>query len=272
MTTNTPVLSLKGLTKQFNKGTPNQNTILNDLNLEVKKGDFITIIGGNGAGKSTLLNSIAGNFMIDKGSILLGEKDLTPLKEEKRAGSIGRVFQDPVMGTAPRMTVGENLAIAYRRGKKRSLRKGTSDKEREYFKQVLAELGLGLENRLDSEMGLLSGGQRQSIALLMATMNKPDLLLLDEHTAALDPKTAKVVLELTKRRIEQEELTALMITHNMSDALKYGNRLIMLDGGKVIVDLSGDEKKNLTVPDVLVLFQTATDSNSQLSDELLLSR
>ncbi|EDP68370.1 ABC transporter ATP binding protein [Carnobacterium sp. AT7] len=272
---NTPVLSLKGITKQFNKGTANQNTVLNQLDLEVKKGDFITIIGGNGAGKSTLLNSIAGNFMIDKGSIMLGDKNLTALKEEKRAGFIGRVFQDPVMGTAPRMTVGENLAIAYRRGKKRSLRKGTTEKERAYFKSILGELGLGLENRLDNEMGLLSGGQRQAIALLMATMNKPDLLLLDEHTAALDPKTAKIVLEITRKRIEQEELTTLMITHNMNDALKYGNRLVMLDNGQVIVDLSGEEKKNLTVADVLVLFQTATDEDGgagQLPDELLLSR
>ncbi|MBT2731397.1 ATP-binding cassette domain-containing protein [Carnobacterium sp. ISL-102] len=271
----TPVLILKGITKQFNKGTANQNTVLNQLSLEVEKGDFLTIIGGNGAGKSTLLNSIAGNFMIDQGTIMLENRDLTTLKEEKRAGFIGRVFQDPVMGTAPRMTVGENLAIAYRRGKKRSLRKGTTDKEREYFKNSLLELGLGLENRLDSEMGLLSGGQRQSIALLMATMNKPELLLLDEHTAALDPKTAKIVLEITQKRIEQEELTALMITHNMNDALKYGNRLIMLDAGQVIVDISGEEKKNLTVADVLVLFQTATDEENgagQLPDELLLSR
>ena len=270
-----PVLSLREITKQFNKGTANQNTVLNKLNLEVKKGDFITIIGGDGAGKSTLLNSIAGNFMIDNGKILLGDKELTTVKEEKRAGFIGRVFQDPVMGTAPRMTVGENLAIAYRRGKKRSLRKGTTDKEREYFKSILFELGLGLENRLDSEMGLLSGGQRQAIALLMATMNKPELLLLDEHTAALDPKTAKVVLQLTKKRVEQEQLTTLMITHNMNDALTYGNRLIMLDEGQVIVDLSGEEKINLTVADVLVLFQKATDKNnssSQLTDELLLSR
>lgn len=272
---NTPVLTLKGITKQFNKGTANQNTVLNQLSLEVEKGDFITIIGGNGAGKSTLLNSIAGNFMIDHGTVMLGNRDLTTLKEEKRAEFIGRVFQDPVMGTAPRMTVGENLAIAYRRGKKRSLRKGTTDKEREYFKSILFELGLGLENRLDSEMGLLSGGQRQAIALLMATMNKPELLLLDEHTAALDPNTAKIVLEITQKRIEQEELTALMITHNMNDALKYGNRLIMLDSGRVIVDISGEKKKNLTVADVLVLFQTATDKENgagQLPDELLLSR
>ncbi|WP_313469749.1 ABC transporter ATP-binding protein [Carnobacterium sp.] len=267
--TTSSVLSIQHITKTFYPGTANQNQVLKGLDLEVQQGDFITIIGGNGAGKSTLLNSISGNFLIDQGSIKIEDKEITKLKEEQRAGMIGRVFQDPLMGTAPRMTVSENLSIAYRRGKRRTLRKGSSLKEREFFKEILAKLGLGLENRLDSEMGLLSGGQRQAIALLMATMKKPKLLLLDEHTAALDPKTAKIVLELTNKRIFEEQLTALMITHNMQDALNYGNRLIMLDQGKVVVDVKGEEKSKLTVAAVLDLFQASTEK-SALSDEMLL--
>ncbi|MGB3160211.1 ABC transporter ATP-binding protein [Carnobacterium sp.] len=262
------ILTLKGISKTFYLGTPNQNNVLNNLNLTVKKGDFITIIGGNGSGKSTLLNSIAGTFLIDKGSIKIKEKEMNKLKEEKRASLIGRVFQDPLMGTAPRMTVSENLSIAYRRGQKRTLKKGSTSNERLYFKTLLKKLDLGLEKRLDSEMGLLSGGQRQAIALLMATMNQPELLLLDEHTAALDPKTASVVLELTRKRIEEENLTALMITHNMQDALNYGNRLIMLDKGQVIIDLSGEDKQDLTVAEVLGLFQKRTE-NRLVSDEML---
>lgn len=263
------VLKLKDVSKTFYPGTPNQNNVLNKLNLIVKKGEFITIIGGNGSGKSTMLNSIAGTFLIEKGSIKINQREIKKLKEEQRAKLIGRVFQDPLMGSAPRMTVSENLSIAYRRGQKRTLRKGSTVNERHYFETLLTKLDLGLEKRLDSEMGLLSGGQRQAIALLMATMKKPELLLLDEHTAALDPKTAKVVLELTRKRIEEEELTALMITHNMQDALNYGNRLIMLDKGRVVIDLSGDDKKDLTVSEVLDLFQKKT-KNQLLDDEILL--
>lgn len=263
------VLILKNVSKTFYSGTPNQNNVLNKLNLIVEKGEFITIIGGNGSGKSTMLNSIAGTFLIEKGSIKINEKEIKKLKEEQRAKLIGRVFQDPLMGTAPRMTVSENLSIAYRRGQKRTLRKGSTVNERHYFEALLTKLDLGLEKRLDSEMGLLSGGQRQAIALLMATMKKPELLLLDEHTAALDPKTATVVLELTRKRIEEEELTALMITHNMQDALNYGNRLIMLDKGRVVIDLSGDDKKDLTVSQILDLFQKKT-KNQLLEDEILL--
>ena len=263
------VLSLIDVSKTFYPGTPNQNNVLNQLNLTVKKGEFITIIGGNGSGKSTMLNSIAGTFLIDKGSIKINEKEIKKLKEEQRAKLIGRVFQDPLMGTAPRMTVSENLSIAYRRGQKRTLRKGSTSNERHYFETLLTKLNLGLEKRLDSEMGLLSGGQRQAIALLMATMKKPELLLLDEHTAALDPKTAAVVLELTRKRIEEEELTALMITHNMQDALNYGNRLIMLDKGRVVIDLSGNDKKDFTISEVLDLFQKKTN-NQLLNDEILL--
>ncbi|WP_034550110.1 ABC transporter ATP-binding protein [Carnobacterium funditum] len=270
MMTQNDVLILKDISKSFYPGTPNQNNVLNQLNLTVKKGDFITIIGGNGSGKSTLLNSIAGTFLIDKGSIKINDEEIKKLKEEQRANMIGRVFQDPLMGTAPRMTVSENLSIAYRRGQKRTMRRGSSSKEREYFERLLIKLDLGLEKRLDSEMGLLSGGQRQAIALLMATMKRPELLLLDEHTAALDPKTASVVLELTRKRIEEEDLTALMITHNMQDALNYGNRLIMLDKGRVIIDLSGKDKQDLTVEEVLDLFQKSTKSQL-LSDEMLLS-
>ncbi|WP_414840292.1 ABC transporter ATP-binding protein [Carnobacterium sp. TMP28] len=262
------VLILKDISKTFYPGTFNQNNVLNELNLTVKKGDFITIIGGNGSGKSTLLNSIAGTFLVDKGSIKINEKEIKKLKEEQRATLIGRVFQDPLVGTAPRMTVSENLSIAYRRGQKRTLKKGSSSEERQYFETLLKKLDLGLEKRLMSEMGLLSGGQRQAIALLMATMKKPELLLLDEHTAALDPKTASVVLELTRKRIEEEELTALMITHNMQDALNYGNRLIMLDKGKVVLDLSGKDKQDLTVSEVLNLFQKST-MNQLVNDELL---
>lgn len=266
----TDVLVLNDISKTFYPGTANQNNVLKKLNLTVKQGDFITIIGGNGSGKSTLLNSIAGTFLVDQGSIKINEKEIKKFKEEQRANLIGRVFQDPLMGTAPRMTVSENLSIAYRRGQKRTLKKGSSSDERQYFKTLLTKLDLGLEKRLDSEMGLLSGGQRQAIALLMATMKNPDLLLLDEHTAALDPKTASVVLELTRKRIEEENLTALMITHNMQDALNYGNRLIMLDNGRVVMDISGKDKQDLTVIEVLNLFQKNT-SNQLLSGEMLLS-
>ncbi|MFS7259765.1 ABC transporter ATP-binding protein [Carnobacterium divergens] len=263
------ILTLSHIEKTFNKGTINQNQVLKGIDLTVNEGDFITIIGGNGAGKSTLLNSIAGNFLPDAGRISIKGNDVTKLKEHQRAALVGRVFQDPRMGTASRMTVGENMSMAYRRGQKRTLRKGNTQKERTYFKEQLAQLGLGLENRIDSEIGLLSGGQRQAITLLMATLKKPAILLLDEHTAALDPKTAKVVLDLTNQRIQNEGLTTLMITHNMKDALTYGNRLIMLDYGKVVVDITGDKKSQLSVNDVMNLFQTAT-KDGHLKDDMLL--
>ena len=263
------ILTLSHIEKTFNKGTINQNQVLKGIDLTVNEGDFITIIGGNGAGKSTLLNSIAGNFLPDAGRISIEGNDVTKLKEHQRAALVGRVFQDPRMGTASRMTVGENMSMAYRRGQKRTLRKGNTQKERTYFKEQLAQLGLGLENRIDSEIGLLSGGQRQAITLLMATLKKPAILLLDEHTAALDPKTAKVVLDLTNQRIQNEGLTTLMITHNMKDALTYGNRLIMLDYGKVVVDITGDKKSQLSVNDVMNLFQTAT-KDGHLKDDMLL--
>lgn len=266
----TKALSLQRISKTFQKGTANENYVLKDLSLEIEKGDFITIIGGNGSGKSTLLNAIAGNLLVDSGRIVINGTDVTKWREEKRAGTVGRVFQDPLMGTAPRMTVGENLSIALRRGQRRTLKFGTGNKEQEYFKTLLEPLNLGLEDRLNTEMALLSGGQRQSITLLMATMKRPELLLLDEHTAALDPKTAETVLELTNNIVKKEQLSTLMITHNMQDALTYGNRLIMMNRGQVVVDVRGEEKDKLTVQDVLALFQRATEGE-QLSNEVLFS-
>lgn len=266
----TSALSLRRISKTFQKGTANENPVLKELSLEVAKGDFITLIGGNGSGKSTLLNSIAGNLFVDSGKIFINGQDVTKDKEEKRAAKVGRVFQDPLMGTAPRMTVGENLSIALRRGQRRTLKLGSTQKEQAYFKQLLEPLHLGLEERLNTEISLLSGGQRQSITLLMATMKRPELLLLDEHTAALDPKTAETVLGLTNKIVKREKLSTLMITHNMQDALTYGNRLIMMSRGKVVVDVKGDEKKQLSVPDVLAMFQRAT-AGDQLSNEILFS-
>lgn len=250
------VLSLQKLSVSFFKGTPNETPILRKVDLAVKQGEFVTLVGGNGAGKSTLLNSIAGNVKMDSGRIFLDGHEISKWKEEKRAGLIGRVFQDPLSGTAPRMTLSENLSIALRRGKRRGLKAGTGKKEQEEFKQQLETFELGLENRLDSEVGLLSGGQRQAVALLMATINRPNLLLLDEHTAALDPKTARSVMQLTEERIKEENLTALMITHNMTDALQYGNRLIMLHQGQIVADFSKEEKAGLTVKDLLELFES----------------
>ncbi|SFH59487.1 ABC transporter ATP-binding protein [Pisciglobus halotolerans] len=254
MSVNT-ILDIQGLSKTYQQKTLNEHQVLKELSFQVNKGDFITVIGGNGSGKSSLLNAIAGSSIPDKGKILLSGKDITRLKEEQRADQIGRVFQDPLMGTAPRMTVAENLAIAFRRGKKRRFRRGITANEKELYMDLLAKLGLGLERRLDSEMGLLSGGQRQAITLLMATMKKPAILLLDEHTAALDPKTAQTILSLTSQRIKEEKLTALMITHNMQDALTYGNRLLMLDSGKIVMDLSQEEKESLTAESLILLFQ-----------------
>ena len=245
------MLELKGLYKTFNPGTANEKRAIDGLELTLEEGDFVTVIGGNGAGKSTTLNLIAGVFPPDCGTITLNGRDLTHLSEHRRAKYLGRVFQDPMMGTAATMGIEENLALALRRGKSRGLRTGIHNQERELYRERLATLGLGLEDRMTSKVGLLSGGQRQALTLLMATLKKPELLLLDEHTAALDPKTADKVLQLTKEIVERDHLTTLMVTHNMRNAIEYGNRLIMMDAGRVVVDLRGEEKKNLTVRELL---------------------
>lgn len=262
-------VSIKELTKTFYKGTPNEKRVLNGLSLDVYEGEFISVIGGNGAGKSTFLNCVSGSLPIDKGSIRFGDKEVGHWKEEKRAGLIGRVFQDPLQGTAPRMTVLENLSLALRRGQRRGLKRGTAPNEREMFKEKLSFLGLGLDKRLDTPMGLLSGGQRQSIALLMSVLKKPELLLLDEHTAALDPQTAKIVMGLTDSMVQKEQLSTLMITHNMQHALEYGNRLIMLAQGEVIMDVSGEKKETLTIPEILDFFHRYS-SEAHFSDGMLL--
>lgn len=261
-------LVLDGVTKVFNPGTINEKIALSDLSLTIRDGEFVTVIGGNGAGKSTMLNAIAGVFKPDGGKIIIGGVDVTKRSEYKRAKYLGRVFQDPLLGTASNMMIEENLAIAYRRGKPRGLKWGLTKKDRELFREQLAYFDLGLENRLSAKVGLLSGGQRQAITLIMATLNKPKLLLLDEHTAALDPKTAKKVLSLTDKIVEENNLTTLMITHNMSDAIKHGNRLIMMNEGRIVYDVRGEEKKNLTVKDLLEKFE---NSSIELSDKMLLS-
>ena len=236
------MLEIKNVSKTFNPGTINEKRALTDLSLSLNDGDFVTVIGGNGAGKSTLLNAVAGVWPVDSGSILIDGEDVTGMPEYKRAKYIGRVFQDPMMGTAPNMQIEENLALAYRRGKKRGLKWGVTAAEREIYRAKLATLGLGLEDRLTAKVGLLSGGQRQALTLLMASLQTPKLLLLDEHTAALDPGTAKKVLELSDKIISDNKLTALMITHNMTDAIRHGNRLIMMDRGKIVLDISGEER------------------------------
>lgn len=251
------MLEVKNIYKTFNPGTVNEKHALNGVSLKLKEGDFVTVIGSNGAGKSTLLNAIAGLWMIDSGSICIDGNDITRLPDYKRARYIGRVFQDPMQGSAATMQIEENMALAARRGKKRTLRKGICQSEREKYREMLKELNLGLEERLTSKVGLLSGGQRQALTLLMATMEKPRLLLLDEHTAALDPKTAAKVLELTQKLVNENHLTTFMVTHNMRDALKYGNRLIMMCDGKIIFDVEGEEKKKLEVKDLLEKFNTA---------------
>lgn len=248
------MLEVKGIYKTFNKGTINEKKALNGVDLKLNEGDFVTIIGGNGAGKSTLLNSICGVFRVDKGSITIGGIDVTRLPEHKRAKYLGRVFQDPMMGTAADMQIEENMSLAYRRGKKRGLGWAINNKERAMYKELLSQLGLGLESRLTSKVGLLSGGQRQALTLLMAVMQKPKVLLLDEHTAALDPKTAATVLELSEKFITEGNLTAMMITHNMNDAITHGNRLIMMHEGRIIYDVKGEDKRNLTVDDLLKKF------------------
>ena len=264
------MLDVKNIWKTFNAGTVNEKTALRGVSLHLNDGDFVTVIGGNGAGKSTLLNAVAGVWPVDAGSISIGGVDLTHMPEHKRAKYIGRVFQDPMRGTAATMQIEENLALAARRGKARTLRAGISKAEREEYIERLKILDLGLENRLTSKVGLLSGGQRQALTLLMATLIKPQLLLLDEHTAALDPKTAAKVLDATDRIIEKDHLTTLMITHNMRDAIQHGNRLIMMYEGRIVIDVSGEEKRKLTVPQLLELFSKVSGSD-EADDKLLLS-
>ena len=264
------MLKIDNIYKTFNAGTVNEKVALRGLNLELKDGDFVTVIGGNGAGKSTMLNSVAGVFTVDSGKILIDGVDVTNLPEYKRAKYIGRVFQDPMMGTAATMQIEENLALAARRGKPRTLRSGITREERERYREQLKILDLGLENRMTTKVGLLSGGQRQALTLLMATLQQPKLLLLDEHTAALDPKTAAKVLDATERIVEKDHLTTMMITHNMRDAIAHGNRLVMMYDGHVVVDVSGEEKKKLTVEQLLNLFSQASGSD-EADDKLLLS-
>ena len=264
------MLEIKDIYKTFNEGTVNEKKVFEGLSLTLKEGDFVTVIGGNGAGKSTMLNIVAGAYTADDGSITIDGVDVTKLPEHKRAKYIGRVFQDPRMGTATDMWVEENMAIADRRGMRRGLRWSITAKDRERYKEALAQLDLGLEDRLSTKMGLLSGGQRQAVTLLMAAMKKPKLLLLDEHTAALDPKTAAKVLEITDKLVTENNLTALMVTHNMRDAIAHGNRLIMMNAGKIIIDVSGEEKKNLTVESLLAAFSKASGAEFA-SDRALLS-
>ncbi len=264
------MLKLTEITKTFNAGTVNQKVALNGVSLTLNEGDFVTVIGGNGAGKSTMLNAVAGTFLVDSGTIEIGGKDVTRLSEAKRAAHLGRVFQDPMMGTCADMQIEENLALAKRRGKKRGLGWAITTKERAEYKEQLAQLGLGLEDRMTTKVGLLSGGQRQALTLLMATMNRPQILLLDEHTAALDPKTAEKVLNLSDKIIRDEGLTALMVTHNMKDAIAHGNRLIMMNAGKIILDVSGEEKKALTVEALLEAFSRVSGAEFA-NDRALLS-
>lgn len=264
------MLIISNVEKTFNKGTINEKKALTNLNLTLNNGDFVTVIGGNGAGKSTMLNMIAGVYPIDMGKIILNGENISRWPEHKRAKFLGRVFQDPMKGTAANMEIEENLAMAYRRGKMRSLRWGLSKGERARYEEALKELDLGLENRMNSKVGLLSGGQRQALTLLMATLRKPELLLLDEHTAALDPKTAAKVLGLTEKIIAENQLTSIMITHNMKDAIRYGNRLVMMHEGRIIYDVSGEEKNQLKVADLLQKFEQASGEEFA-NDRMMLS-
>ena len=263
------MLDIREISKTFNAGTINEKVALNGLSLHMNEGDFVTVIGSNGAGKSTLLNAIAGTWPVDKGSITIGGVDVTGLPEFKRAGLIGRVFQDPMTGTAPNMQLEENLALAYRRGERRGLRWGVTKAERSLYREQLKTLELGLEDRMRVKVGTLSGGQRQALTLFMATLKKPKLLLLDEHTAALDPATAAKVLELSEKLVSEQHLTCLMITHNMTDAIRYGNRLIMMDAGRIILDISEEEKQRLTKQDLLERF--AQLGSGEVSDATMLS-
>lgn len=263
------MLELIDVCKTFNPGTVNEKIALQDLNLHLKRGEFVTVIGGNGAGKSTLMNSVAGVYGVDSGRIMIDGVEVTHMPEYKRAKFIGRVFQDPMMGTAATMQIEENMALAARRGQKRGLLPGITSKERENYRERLKILGLGLEDRMTTKVGLLSGGQRQALTLLMAALQRPKLLLLDEHTAALDPKTAAKVLDVTTQIVEKDNLTTLMITHNMRDAIAYGDRLIMMYNGSIVVDVSGEQKKNLTVEQLLNLFTQASGSD-EADDKLIL--
>lgn len=264
------MLEIRNVSKVFNGGTVNEKRALNGLNLVLNKGDFVTVIGGNGAGKSTMLNVVAGVHPVNAGNILINGKDVTRLPEYRRAKYLGRVFQDPMTGTAATMQIDENLALASRRGMARTLKMGITSKEREEYRELLKQLNLGLENRLTSKVGLLSGGQRQALTLLMATLKNPDLLLLDEHTAALDPKTARTVLEITDKLVTENHLTTLMITHNMKDALRLGNRIVMMHEGRIIFDAEGEEKKKLTVADLLEKFEQASGGEFA-NDRMMLS-
>ncbi|MDO5445384.1 MAG: ATP-binding cassette domain-containing protein [Eubacteriales bacterium] len=264
------MLDINHISKTFNIGTINEKKALIDLDLHLAEGDFVTVIGGNGAGKSTMLNAVAGVWPVDSGSIVLDGKNITGLPDYKRAEDIGRVFQDPMMGTAPDMQVEENLALAFRRGQKRGLKWEVTNSERDIYYEQLKSLGLGLESRMKAKVGLLSGGQRQALTLFMAALKKPKLLLLDEHTAALDPATAAKVLELSDRLVNESNLTTMMITHNMTDAIKHGNRLIMMDRGKIILDICGEEKKNLTKKDLLEKFAEVAGKQEE-TDSVLLS-
>ena len=263
------MLELRNVSKTFNPGTVNETKALDRRSLTLKEGDFVTVIGGNGAGKSTMLNAVAGVWPVDEGAILVGGVNVTGMPEYRRAKFLGRVFQDPMTGTAADMGIDENLALAYRRGRSRTLRWGISAKERALFREQLKILDLGLEDRMTSKVGLLSGGQRQALTLLMATLQKPQLLLLDEHTAALDPKTAAKVLEISQKIISENNLTTLMVTHNMRDAIAYGNRLIMMNEGKIILDIQGEEKKKLTVESLLAAFHR-TSGDDFVNDRALL--
>lgn len=265
------MLDIINVRKTFNAGTINEKKALNGLNLHLDEGDFVTVIGGNGAGKSTMLNMVAGVYPVDCGNIIVDGVDVTRLPEYKRAKYLGRVFQDPMTGTAADMQIEENLALAARRGKRRTLRVGINAKERKEYQELLKILDLGLEDRMTAKVGLLSGGQRQALTLLMATLQKPKLLLLDEHTAALDPKTAKKVLDITEEVVAKNHLTTIMITHNMADAIRVGNRLIMMHEGQIVVDIKGEEKKNLTIAQLLQLFEASSGSEFT-SDKVMLSK
>ncbi|HIU74745.1 MAG TPA: ABC transporter ATP-binding protein [Candidatus Pelethocola excrementipullorum] len=264
------MLIISNVEKTFNRGTINEKKALTGVNLTLNDGDFVTVIGGNGAGKSTMLNMIAGVYPIDRGKIILNGENISRWAEHKRAKFLGQVFQDPMKGTAANMEIEENLAMAYRRGRRRTLKWGLNKEERIKYKQALKVLDLGLENRMTSKVGLLSGGQRQALTLLMATLRKPELLLLDEHTAALDPKTAAKVLDLTEKIIDENKLTAIMITHNMKDAIRCGNRLVMMHEGRIIYDVSGEEKKRLKVSDLLEKFEQASGEEFA-NDRMMLS-
>lgn len=256
------MLKINDLVKIFNPQTVNETTALNNVSLHIKNGEFVSVIGGNGSGKSTLMNCVAGIFPPESGEIYIDDQEISRLSEYKRAKSLGRVFQDPMLGSASNMAIEENLALAFRRGEKRGLAWGISHKERSYYKELLAQLNLGLENRLAAKVGLLSGGQRQALTLLMATLKKPKLLLLDEHTAALDPKTAKMVLKLTDKFVSSDNITTMMVTHNMRDAIRYGDRLIMMSRGRIIFDIAGEDKMKLSVSDLLARF----DDDEELAE------